>query len=164
MKDKINIGGVNFEKRDVVSSQKIKLHGKELNSVFLVGDTEMLYPDQTKDGKSKVDVDEYKTTINYSNGVRVTHGTGRYKTDFNNLFEAKITGTYKEDVYNLYGCINTEVDISQNDNEADRVVIKDSDDYMSLNNKVKQNRKDLTKFTTQEKKIEGPGTYSENDN
>ena len=44
----INIGGVKFNKTDVVKSEVVKKDGKELNSVFLRDGTKMVYPNQAE--------------------------------------------------------------------------------------------------------------------
>ena len=93
--------------------------------------------------------------------------TGDVEIDFYRINGAQITGTKKCDDYSLKGCRNTSVDLSQNDGKADKVAIEDDDEnkhlkafgkkhvrdtqhsvdgkvYVSGNNQVKQNDRDVT--------------------
>lgn len=189
MTDTVNIGGVNFNKKAVKSSEKIKQGEKELNSVFLNNGTKLVYPNQDKNGKSEVKINEIKKTIPTGmsispNGtvnagltpgsvpLNMTVGSGNYRTTFNNLIDTKVTGTDKKDTYNFKGCINTNVDMSQNDKKTDITSFEDSDEYRSMNNQVKQNDEDVAGFINREKegffdskykKVKGSGTFKEND-
>lgn len=161
---KINIGGVSFNKKDVESSEKINKNGKQINSVWLKGGTNIQFPNQAAGNEAIVDtkLDKHgkiygitltdkkevytygekdgRTTIwYYVDGGRVPYNKSHsvmktsdetfdeVKADFYRINGAKITGTEAEDRYELYGCRNTVVDMSQDDGNEDFVAIHPSD-------------------------------------
>ncbi len=122
----LNIGGVNFRKDDVQSSEVIVKDGQELNSVFLNDGTHIVYPNQDETKNPKItQYDEVNMRGNAHDGMQY-YSTGNKNTDFERLSGAEITGTNKKDTYILKGCDNTKVDLSQNDGKSDKVVQKDS--------------------------------------
>lgn len=139
----IKIGGVTFNKADVKSSEVVVKDGKKMNSVFLQDGTHVEFPTQSADNKSSIYQNNHvQKEVGVSYGPHLDYGpfsghTGDLKvgphvttkskvtqdkvTDFNRITDATITGTENADRYNLYGCTNTTVDISQNDGKPDRV-------------------------------------------
>ena len=144
----INIGGVKFNKTDVVKSEVVKKDGKELNSVFLRDGTKMVYPNQAEKNESIVSMTDKTRTEKSPFGYSVAEDefvvdygydptvinlnkkevkTGNVSVDFYRINGAEITGTKKEEDYTLYGCRNTKVDVSQNDKNVDVVDIRNDD-------------------------------------
>ena len=75
------------------------------------------------------------------------------------MAHAKITGTKGMDFFNLNGCNNCFVDVS-NDIEFDFVQLRDSDNRKSQNNKVKMDRSDAT-WLKNYQRASGKGTMDE---
>lgn len=131
----IKIGGVQFNKADVKSSEVIVKDGKKVNSVFLQDGTHVEFPTQSEENKSSVTQGNHKYSqpayshgFNPRSGKVEGHWTMETKedpsikvTNFNRMTGAKITGTENEEHYNLNGCTNSEVDLSQKDGKTDRV-------------------------------------------
>ena len=131
----IKIGGVQFNKADVKSSEVIVKDGKKVNSVFLQDGTHVEFPTQSEGNQSSITQGNrvyskptYKYGYNIKTGEHDYHLTYETKEDsskkvtsFNRMTGAKITGTENEDTYNLNGCKNSEVDLSQKDGKSDRV-------------------------------------------
>ena len=131
----IKIGGVQFNKADVKSSEVIIKDGKKVNSVFLQDGTHVEFPTQSEENKSSVSQGNrtysqpaYKHGFNPRSGNVEGHWTMQTKEDssvkvtkFNRMTGAKITGTENEEIYHLNGCTNSEVDLSQHDGKSDRV-------------------------------------------
>ncbi len=135
----INIGGVNFRKDDVKSSEVISSEGKQLNSVFLNDGTHIVYPDQ--DASKNSTVTQYNLSDVFgSNQNGDYYYKGLKGTDFERISGAEITGTDARDTYVLRGCDNTKVDFSQKDGKRDKVIQKDSkyngEKYESRDNSV----------------------------
>lgn len=89
---KINIGGVTFNKKDVESSEKINKNGKQLNSVWLKGGTNIEYPNQAEKNEAIVDTNLskqgriYGVTLTdrkevYTYGEKMGRSTVWYYTD-----------------------------------------------------------------------------------
>ena len=109
-------------------------------------------------------------TGGYNNHVTVKQCEDPSKkvTDFNRMSGAKITGTKNEDTYNLNGCNNTTVDVSQNDGKKD--TIKDSmgrtgsvlegTDWSNDNNTFKLGESDDAIDFRNKKYYKGKGTYN----
>lgn len=141
----LNIGGVNFRKDDVKSSEVISREGEQLNSVFLNDGTHIVYPDQ--DASKNSTVVQYDLSKVYgSNQNGDFYYKGLKSTDFERISGAEITGTDARDTYVLRGCDNTKVDFSQHDGKRDKVIQKDSkyngEKYKSRNNTVTLGEKD----------------------
>ncbi|MBR1680433.1 hypothetical protein IJ707_01435 [bacterium] len=198
----IKIGGVTFNKADVKSSEVIVKDGKKINSVFLQDGTHVEFPTQSADNQSSVyQKNHVQREVGVSYGPHLDYGpfsgnTGEFKmgphittkskvtqdkvTDFNRITDATITGTENADRYNLYGCTNTTVDVSQNDGKHDTVsdsashtggsIFGGGTDWTHNNNTFKLGEKDdatvvQDTFLPKNKKYKGEGTYnSGNDN
>ena len=131
----IKIGGVKFNKADVKSSEVVVKDGKKVNSVFLQDGTHVEFPTQSENNKASVSQGNhvyhepsYSHGFNPRSGKMEGHWTLKEKedasvkvTNFNRMTGAKITGTENEEIYHLNGCTNSEVDLSQNDGNSDRV-------------------------------------------
>lgn len=131
----IKIGGVQFNKADIKSSEVIVKDGKKVNSVFLQDGTHIEFPTQSENNQSSVSqgnrvysVPTYKYGYNIRTGNREMHWELEDKedpsvkvTNFNRMTGAKITGTENTEHYNLNGCTNSEVDLSQDDGNTDIV-------------------------------------------
>ena len=127
VENNVNIGGVNFKKDNVKSSEVIERNGEQLNSVFLNDGTHIVYPDQ--DSSKNPTVAQYDLVNmggNNHDGDLHYYKTGNYSTDFERISGAEITGTDARDTYVLRGCDNTKVDFSQQDGKRDKVIQKDS--------------------------------------
>ena len=189
----ISIGGVKFNKADIKSSEVIKQDGKTMNSVFLKDGTHIVFPNQAEKNGSSVTQENlvtYKPKIDYGiswqndfepdfyiKNERTEHPDKKITT-FNKMAGAQITGTENEDRYDLYGCNNSTVDVSQNDGKKDNVTVKDhykstslfgSETFESSGNKVKLGDGDIatTKkehsgwLESKYKQVEGPKTVKE---
>jgi len=148
MTDKVfNIGGVQFNKNDVKKSEVINKDGQEINSVFLRDGTHVEFPTQNKENDAKVSVEEILKLNKSAIGFNVITKelapnkiqrpwvvplndreikTGDFQVKFERIDDAVITGTKNKDSYNLEGCKNSIVDLSQQDNNTDKVKIKKS--------------------------------------
>ena len=184
---KVKIGGVTFNKADVKSSEVIVKDGKKINSVFLQDGTHVEFPTQSADNKSSVSQANHKyTQPAYKYGYNVRNGKFEYHltyeekedpskkvTDFHRMSGAKITGTENEDTYNMYGCSNSMVDVSQNDGKSDSVQdskghtgsIFGGTDWSHDNNTFKLGESDSAivtqdTFLPKNKKYKGEGTYN----
>lgn len=183
----VKIGGVTFNKADVKSSEVIVKDGKKINSVFLQDGTHVEFPTQSDNNQSSVSQSNstytqpaYKWGYNFRSGKHEYHLTYETKedpskkvTNFSRMSGATITGTENEDTYNLYGCSNSKVDVSQNDGKADTV--RDSKDHTGSlfggtdwthdNNTFKLGESDNATvvqdtFLPKNKKYKGEGTYN----
>ncbi len=183
----VKIGGVTFNKADVKSSEVILKDGKKINSVFLQDGTHVEFPTQSADNKSSVSQNNstysepaYEFGYNMRSGKFEPHWTvkeyedpSKKITNFHRMSGATITGTENEDTYNLYGCSNSKVDVSQNDGKADTV--RDSKDHTGSlfggtdwthdNNTFKLGESDNATvvqdtFLPKNKKYKGEGTYN----
>ncbi len=139
VENNVNIGGVNFRKDDVKSSEVISREGEQLNSVFLNDGTHIVYPNQDESKNPTVAQYELQNMAgSHKDGGLHYYSTGNYSTDFERISGAEITGTDKKDTYVLRGCDNTKVDFSQKDGKRDKVIQKDSkyngEKYESQNN------------------------------
>lgn len=173
----VKIGGVTFNKEDVKSSKVVIKDGKKMNSVFLQDGTHIEYPKQKESNQSAVDQKNHvKHKVGVSVGPHLDYGpfsgnTGDLKfgphvamknevtsdkdTSFYRIKGATITGTENTDRYDLRGCNDTTVDVSQNDGKEDRVEFNTSTTieggfftgtetvWSSENNKVKINDSNL---------------------
>lgn len=89
--NRVNIGGVSFNKDHVWSSEKVIENGKEINSVFLKDATEIRFPNQPKSNEAYVDskmaekVEYESRSVSYTLNNRpvARRGTDWYYTDFN---------------------------------------------------------------------------------
>jgi len=173
----VKIGGVTFNKSDVKSSEVVEKDGKKMNSVFLQDGTHVEFPTQSTYNESSIS--QHNATYKVCK-QGILHATveemedpTKKVTDFHRMSGATITGTENEDTYNLYGCSNSKVDVSQKDGKADTV--RDSKDHTGSlfggtdwshdNNTFKLGESDnatVTQdtFLPKNKKYKGEGTYN----
>ena len=183
----VKIGGVTFNKSDVKSSEVVIKDGKKTNSVFLQDGTHLEFPNQSADNQSTVSQGNrtyiqpaYKWGYNIRSGKHEYHLTYETKedpskkvTNFQRMSGATITGTENEDTYNMYGCQNTTVDVSQNDGKSDIVTdskghtgsIFGGTDWSHDNNTFKLDDSDNATvvqdtFLPKDKHYKGKGTYN----
>ena len=147
--DYINIGGVKF------NSNEVKEYSKDdkTNSVILNNGVAIKYPDQKAENLSYVESGSKMS----DSGVLVT------TTDISNLLGGQIEGNADAmDTICLRGAEGTTVDVSK-DFLDDQVLIMDSNERASKNNKIGTNFGDTIEFMTDrvDAKVEGPGTTSE---
>lgn len=127
VENNLNIGGVNFRKNDVKSSEVIERDGEQLNSVFLNDGTHVVYPNQDETKNPTIAQYELENLGGSTHdNTSYYYKTGNYSTDFERISGAEITGTDKRDTYVLRGCDNTKVDFSQQDGKRDKAIQKDS--------------------------------------
>lgn len=116
----VNIGGVRFNKNDVVKSEVIKQEGEvPKNSVFLRDGTQIVFPNQSAKNESLISIHANDDSGNPENK--------EFTVDFYRISNAEIIGTERKDEYILHGCKDSKVDVSQKDNKRDSVKIKDDD-------------------------------------
>ena len=134
--EKLTIGGVNFRKDDVKSSEVIERDGEQLNSVFLNDGTHIVYPNQDESKNPTVT----QETLTYMTGDGTEYETGFRDTYIDRMSGAEVTGTEKHDTYILRGSNNIKVDLSQKDGKRDKVIQKDSkyngEKFLSADNTV----------------------------
>lgn len=173
----MKIGGVSFNKNDVKSSEQIQKDGKTLNSVFLKDGTQVVFPNQSEGNQAEI-TQRYgqKQVFDYHFGYQASSGEVKYHygprmvedkdkviTDANNLYGLEITGTEKADTYYLEGCVNSKVDVSQDDGKKDTVHISDRETglfkkttYKSSGNVVELGKDDVARIEVPEKEQKGP--------
>ncbi|MBR2526547.1 hypothetical protein IKE67_08805 [bacterium] len=144
----IIIGGVTFNKNNVKSSEVVVKDGQEINSVFLQDGTHIEFPTQSAENRASVSQSDTSSVepdlrygVNPLNGEVEPHiwfedvpDASRKQTLFEGFDGAVITGTDRQDSYTLRGCRNTEVDLSQDDGQADTVTDEPSGGIFSRRN------------------------------
>ena len=121
------IGGVKFNEKDIVSSEKISQDGKEYNSVFLKDGTKIVYPEQNPDNDASVSAThEYYETV-WHHGYKTHWSTVEKRiapTSVIGFNGGTLIGTENKDRYSIIGCENMTIDISQDDSKGDNVKLQ----------------------------------------
>lgn len=161
--NQINFGGVRVNQNEIASKKVVKENGATRYIINFKNGTTIKYPAQAKKNEAKVSA--------YNESGPITH--------VNNLAYGKITGNTKDqDIIFMSGCKSCEVDVA-NDNLTDYVTLENSKRFKetslfsqlmgnpsfeeevipSKNNKIKQDKNDLTEIGQLE--ISGEGVHIE---
>ncbi len=140
-------GGVTINENDVQNKKVINTNGTTRYIINFNDGTTVEYPEQNERNNS---------TIFWEH---VDKSTRSEQPVYTNMAYAKITGSKNMDLFNLYGCNSCFIDVS-NDTHGDLVILRDSANRNTQNNKVKMDKYDATYLKNYEA-ARGTGTMDE---
>lgn len=150
-KQPITFGGVKLNANEIASKEVVKENGATRFVINFKNGSTIKYPQQAPKNNSSIyfgtEGFEQRMTINRLYGAEYSGSDGNTNQTY--------------DFVNANGCANCIFDIS-NDGQHDRVILDDSGNMKSQNNKVKMDECDTTNIAYKDwMSVEGEGTHVE---